>query len=306
MRKRLLFFALNLAYFLPLAAQTAIPYSPGPVHVNVPLNIAGLEKDTAHKVGDHLEYDVTGQVIKDTILYQLQPLATSDRSTPWLTLEELYGAYQSGDFKKIKSLFTQGSQSRLNDYFSSKEIEDNFLALAKGKTAMRPYFGMVYDDGFIVLWETAQGHIERIFLQQEKGKWMVAMYQEKNNPTVNNVMDYYTNKPLVPLAPEIIQGVPDSLTYADQPFITFKLKRAGDCISVFVPQLGIAIALWAQDNGFNDNDNTSGVIKMVFYTDKIQPGDYQLEAVETNYPIMSANSAMIQAATKFHVKIKEQ
>jgi len=306
MKKRLLLFVMNVVYILPIAAQTAIPYNPRPVHVIVPLNISGIEKDSTHRVGDHLEYDVTGQEIKDTILYQLQPLATSDRSTPWLTLEELYGAYQNGDMKKIKSLFTKGSQSRLNDIFSTKEAQDNFLAKAKGKTAMRPYFGMVYDNGFIVLWETAPGHIERIFLQPVDGKWMIAIYEEKNNPMVNNVMDYYTNKPLPAVSPEITQRVPDTLTTAEQPFITFKLKRANDWVSVFIPKLGIATSLTAQDNGFNDNDDNFGVIKMIFYTDKFQPGDYELEAVETNYPIMSVNSEMIQGGTKFHVNIKAQ
>jgi len=306
MRKRLLLFITNLAFALPLAAQVVIPYKPVDIHVNVPLNLGGLEKDTAHRVGDHYSYDVTGQVITDTITYQLQPISTSDRSTPWLTLQELYGAYRIGDLKKIKSLYTKESQKQINGFLASKEDEDNFLSIVKQNTAMRPYFGMEYDNGFIVLMETAPGHTERFFLKQVSGAWLLMVYDEKDIPTVNNVMTYYTCRPLPPLAPEIVLGIPDSLTYADLPFITFKLKKNSDWVSIFIPQLGIAVPMRAQDNGFNDNDNTSGVIKMVFYANKIQAGDYELEAIETNYPMITVNAAMIQSGTKFHVKIKEK
>ena|SRR5665213_7737 len=169
---------------------------------------------------------------------------------------------------------------------------------------MHPYFAMEYENGIIALVETTPGNVERFRFEKEDNKYMLAAYEEKNNALVNNIMAYYFYKPLPHLKPSLIQA-PDSLKSSEMPFITFKLNKPGNWISVFVPKTGYSVELQEKDGGLNDYDHADGTIKIILYGSSFSVGDLDLMAVESNYPPNRISNAMINSGLRFKVKIKE-
>ena len=304
MKRQLNILIICLAFPFAGTAQNGLPFEMKEIHVNVPVDLPNLQKDSLARKGDYLEYNVTGQIINDTNTYEIHPIISADKSTPWMILGELLQAYSSGNLNDIKALYTKASVNRINQVLTSGEATDRYLSLVKEIKTMHPYFAMEYDNGVIALVETNPGNIERFRFVKEKNNYMLEAYEEKNIPQVNNVMVYYQFRPLPPLKPQMIQS-PDSLKSDESPFITFKLNKSGDWLSVFLPVAGYSVELQEQDGGLNDYDKTPGIVKIIFYGSSFPVGSLDLMAVESNYPPNLISGNMISEGEKFHVKIKE-
>ena len=303
MKNLTVLFLLIAGFFTSVSAQKSLPFTSQKVHLKIPLDLPGLQMDSLALKGDYLEYDITGMEIKDTIAYELHAAASSDKSTPWLTLQELIGAYQTGSIEKISALYTKASQTRIKEFLSTKAAMDYYLAEIKKETFMRPYFAMEYDNGIIAFVETQPGKVDRFRFEKVKNTYLLAAYAEKGQPMINNAFCYYFYKPQPHQSPQLIQGI-DSVVGEESPVITFKVKRPGDWVSIFLPMTGYSTMLTAQDNGFNDTDPTPGIVKMHFYASKFTPAVYNLYAVASNYPILAVSNPMTNAAIKFTVKVK--
>ena len=299
-------YTLMICLALPLAgnAQKGLPFELKEIHVNVPVDLPDLQKDTLARKGDYLEYSVTGQAITDTNAFELHAIVSTDKSTPWMVLGELLQAYNTGSLTDIKALYTKSSVNQITRVLSSADATERYLSLVKNVKSIHPYFAMEYDNGVIVLAETNPGNIERFRFVKENNNYMLEAYEEKNNPLVNNVMAYYFYRPSPPIKPELVQS-PDSLKSDESPFIIFKLKKPGDWISVFIPVPGFSVELQEKDGGLNDYDHEPGTVKLIFYGTSFPAGNLELMAAESNYPPNLISNAMINTGVKFKVKIKE-
>ena len=302
--KRLIIFSILVSGFWNYTnAQKSLPFEMQKMHVKMPADLPSLQKDSLAMRADYLEYDLTGMEIKDTMAYELRASGKTDRSTPWLILQELLGAYQTGKIENVAALYTKESQARIKQFLSTKQLTDQYLATVKKETFMRPYFIMEYDNGLIAFIETTPGRAERFRFEKVKNEYMLAAYEEKSIAMVNNLFSYYFYHPLPHLAADLTKGF-DSATVDETPLMTFHVKRPGDWITIFLPVQGYATLLAAQDNGLNDGDPTPGSIKMLFFSSKFPPNTYELNMVESNYPLMSTSNMMISASSKLKVKIK--
>jgi hypothetical protein len=304
MNKYFIFLIACFGFTLKVAGQSGLVYSPKEIHVQVPIELPGLQQDTLARKGDFLVYDVTGQEIKDTVAYELHQIVSSDKSTPWMVLGELLDAYKSGSLEKITELYTKSSRALIDKFLSAADAKEKFLSNVKDIKTMHPYFIMDYDNGLIALVETSPGNADRFRFEKQGDKYMLAAYEEKNNMMVNNVMAYYFYRPQPHLTPALVQSI-DSLKSDESPFITFRLNKPGDWISVFIPLTGYSVELQEQDGGLNDYDHSNGSVKLIFYGSNFPTGNLDLEAVESNYPPNLISNSMVNTGLKFKVKVKE-
>jgi len=304
MNKLIIIFIIGFGWSFYGFGQKSLNYNPKDIHVKIPAELPDLQQDTIARKGDFLEYDVTGQEITDTAAYEITPIESTDKSSPWLVLGQLLRAYAGGNIDNIKALYTKASVNQINKVLNSSDATGRYLTLVKEIKTMHVYFAMDYDNGIIALVETNPGNVERFRFVKEKGNYMLEAYEEKNIPQVNNVMVYYTHRPLPLVRPELAQS-PDSLKSDETPFITFKLKRPGDWISVFIGAPGYSVELQEKDGGLNDYDHDPGVVKMIFYGSSFPVGDLDVMAVESNYPPNQITNTMINSGLKFRIKIKE-
>ncbi|MFI4963036.1 MAG: hypothetical protein ACHP6H_04165, partial [Legionellales bacterium] len=287
-----------------VSGQQNIPFKMGEMHLKLPVDLPALMKDSLAKKGDYLEYDVTGMAVTDTIAAQIHPVATSDRSTPWLVFGELLTAYQSGDIDKILALYTKNSHAGIRSYLADPDIKKKYFELVQSEKVIVPYFIMEWDNGYVAYAETHPGLTESFRFVKENNGFLLSSYMSKNQPVINNLFALYYYKPLPHQNPVIVQK-PDSVTHSENPQFVVKLKRPSDYISVFIPKTGLAVILSAKDNGYNDSDPATGTVSMLYAGSKFPRGNYEVEVTESNYPVYEASNLLISAGTKFYIKVRE-
>ena len=287
-------------------AQNSIPaFTTSDIELKFTKFLNGCMKDSLNTVGNNLLYKLKGQQFGENgiNLPQISDGFTgkTNQATPWEVLSELIYAYQQKDVKKIKELYNSASQEKVVKVFEGENAQAALTALSEcGK--VKALMGFEYKNGYYVIVETEKYGINYNYLIKEKGKYKLSMLEEKS-PLTWNIALYWKFRPKPLIKPNIVM-MADSILLTEKKELVFKEANPKNWVIIFSDRVGTPVTAYAQDGGFNDEDNLSQQIKIAFEARAlITKGIYNLYIVESNYPIQVVNEDMKEKAIPVKIKV---
>ncbi|MDB6064052.1 MAG: hypothetical protein JWR26_260 [Pedosphaera sp.] len=118
-----------------MLAEDVFPvFNTAAIEVTIPTNTPGLLPDStlAVKNGTNIAYHLKGEIFTKATEGQIQFKSqgfsgTSDRSTPWKTLTELFSVYQDGSPEAgLKSLYASSAREALEEIYKNPAAKTHF------------------------------------------------------------------------------------------------------------------------------------------------------------------------------------
>jgi len=306
MKKFIIFTVIYTALNSAVFSQTKIPeFKTSDVEIRFTKFLNGCMADPANTVGNELVYKLKGQVFSDEEgnipLISEGFSGKTNQATPWETLSEIVAAYQKKDVKKIKSLYNKSSQAKVSSVFEGENAQ-NALSTLSQCGSVKVLMGFEYNDGYYAIVETENLGINSNYFVLEKGKYKLSVLTDKN-PASWNLALYWKFRPKPFLTPLSISK-PDSISISEVKNMIFGLSMQRNWIIIFQDKIGEPVLVYAQDGGYNDNDNKWQQVSILFNADKlINKGNKTLYVIESNYPIQVVNENMFEKALKFQLKV---
>lgn len=121
--------------------------------------IEGYEADPNHELGLNVKYTLeNSQLFTEQATGHIQTIeegfsGTTDRSTPWRTITELVAAYQRQDIDAVRSLFTEESQSKIDEILADPELKERYFEFMQAIQSVNVLVGFDYKDGYFAMLE---------------------------------------------------------------------------------------------------------------------------------------------------------
>jgi len=283
--------------------------------IEIPSNLPLIKKDPGKTINDKIVYYLKGQIFKGEKEGILQTVSEgfsgkSDKSTPWETLTEMLASYHAKNLDKMITLYGAAEQKTLRKMpiSESKKLMEKHGQIKKIKINL----GYQYKKGFLVSWIDPTRKIPGLsFFKKIKGKYLLSSVDVgENDKLFWNVGLYLTHAPKPLLRPKLKKGF-KTISENQKKKLSLKLKNKGYWLTIFTSKVDSQVLFTVQDNdvasnkNFRDLNKKSGLVELEFNREMFsQKKDYQLYAIESNYPIWKVNKTMIDKALVLNIKAK--
>ncbi len=303
-----IFFTLLVLYSVDAFCQNKTPeFKPKSFSIVIPSEVKGVAKDTIKERGDDLKYEFNGVYFKNKNegLIQTQQngfAGSTNRSTPFELVTELFYAWQIGSKGLIKELYTPES-SDLFDARLPDSIFTRYQNIMKKEMQPRIVAAYQYKEGYMVITEFENQGMESVFCIQRNNRYYIQPIEDDN--TANYNFEVFLENSPEPFQKPTVELQNDTIGYDAQSRIKVGLTKRGNYIVLFRPDKNSAVFVNMPDNASADLNNGGKKIEFdITLGWFLKRGKNVFYAIESNFPVRDVSERMIKEGVPVEVFLK--